>query len=117
MALEPTELFSALSHSVRLRALMLLQLEGELCVCELTHALDDEQPVISRQLAQLRRAGLVLDRRQGQWVFYRVHPKLAAWAARLLQQTAADVGGRPPFAGDRMRLRRMPDRPKAICCA
>jgi len=38
--------FTALSNEIRLRCLLLLQHEGEFCVCELTHALDLAQPVM-----------------------------------------------------------------------
>ncbi len=48
-------------------------------MCELMTALDLPQPKISRHLGQLRKAGLLLDRRQGQWVFYRLHPLLNDW--------------------------------------
>ena len=48
------QFFKALSDLTRLRMLVLLSHEGELCVCELTHALDEIQPKISRHLAQLR---------------------------------------------------------------
>ncbi|MDZ7663549.1 MAG: metalloregulator ArsR/SmtB family transcription factor [Thiohalophilus sp.] len=71
MMINSDSLFSALAHLLRLRALLLMQQEGELCVCELTHALTDD---ISRHLAQSRQAGLVSDRRQGLWVYYRLQP-------------------------------------------
>ena len=66
---------------------MLVEREEELCVCELTQALDEIQPKISRHLAQLRQCGLLLDRKQGQWVFYRIHPRLPAWTRIVLQAT------------------------------
>ncbi|ABC27415.1 predicted transcriptional regulator [Hahella chejuensis KCTC 2396] len=77
--MDPLQLFKCLSDETRLRSLLLIQQEGELCVCELTAALDEIQPKISRHLAQLRKCGLLLDSRQGQWVFYRVNPALLAW--------------------------------------
>ena len=58
MNLTAQSLFSALAHEIRLRSLLLLQAEGELCVCELTHTLGLSQPMISRHLALLREAGL-----------------------------------------------------------
>jgi len=56
-------------------------------VCDLTHALQQSQPKISRHLALLRRNKLVVDRRQGQWVFYQVNPQLATWAQQILALT------------------------------
>ena len=66
---------------------MLVEREKELCVGELTQALDEIQPKVSRHLAQLRQCGLLLDRKQGQWVFYRLHPRLPAWTRIVLQAT------------------------------
>lgn len=65
------ELLKALAHPVRLRLLEELAREEE-CVCHLALLLDKPQPYISQQLAALREAGLVLDRRDGQRVFYQI---------------------------------------------
>lgn len=109
--------YSAMAHPLRLRALLLLQQEGELCVCELTHALGMSQPMISRHLAQLRQAGVVGDRRQGLWVYYRLHEALPAWAGQVLAATAGGVAEKSPYADDRKALASMPDRPGTACCA
>ncbi len=112
-----TDLFKQLSDTTRLRCLMLLMAEGELCVCELTHALGLSQPKISRHLAHLRQAGLVQDRRVGQWIHYRLHDQLPGWVAQVLDATAAELAGRPTYVADRQNLCNMPDRPGAACCA
>jgi len=117
MNIETERYFSALAHTLRLRALLLLQREGELCVCELTHALGAAQPTISRHLAALREAGVVTDRREGLWVHYRINPELPEWAAEVLRVTAQGVEGETPFAADRELLAEMPNRPGARCCA
>lgn len=65
--LTPTTVFKCLADDTRVRTMMLITREGELCVCELTCALNESQPKISRHLAQLRTCGLLSDRRQGQW--------------------------------------------------
>ncbi len=80
--MEADQFFKALSDLTRLRMLVLLNCEGELCVCELTHALDEIQPKISRHLAQLRELGVVLDRRQGQWIYYRTQSRFAGMGTR-----------------------------------
>ena len=110
-------LFKAMSDETRLRALMLLVAEGELCVCELTYALDIIQPKISRHLAQLRDTGVVVARRQGQWVYYSLAPQLPTWAVKVLQTTAGGVANEPLFARDRRALHSMPNRPGAACCS
>ena len=87
-----------------------------MCVCELTTALQESQPKISRHLAQLKKSGLLSDRRQGQWVFYRLDPQLPDWAAQVLQTTAADNAA---MIRDAMsRLRHMGERPERVraCC-
>jgi DNA-binding transcriptional ArsR family regulator len=113
MALAPPDLFSALAHETRLRCLMLLDAQGELCVCELTHALGAAQPHVSRHLGALREAGLVADRRDGLWIHYRLHPDLPAWVRGVLRETAR--GGRPAFEADAAALMAMPNRPAARC--
>ena len=117
MELDANTFFSAVSNEIRLRCLMLLQLEGELCVCELTHALDLSQPMISRHLALLRKNGLVSDRREGQWIYYQIHPDLDEWAKDILDTTASANHDKAPFADDLGVLRDMPNRPGKACCA
>ena len=115
--MQATEFFGALAHDTRLRCLMLLMANPELCVCELTHAIGVSQPHLSRHLAQLRESGLVADRREGIWVYYRVHPDLPAWAAKVLQETAAGIKDTVPFRDDYRSLCEMPNRPGAARCA
>jgi ArsR family transcriptional regulator len=117
MTLTPDGLFHTLSDPTRLRALMLLHRRGELCVCEITHALALPQPKISRHLATLRDAGLVSDRREGLWIHYRLHPELPAWAAEILAVTSRTNGNAEPFARDRKRLAAMTNRPSIRRCA
>ncbi|MBC3366097.1 metalloregulator ArsR/SmtB family transcription factor [Pseudomonas sp. SWRI154] len=110
----PVDIFKALADDTRTRIALLVTREGELCVCELTAALDLSQPKISRHLAQLRHAGLLSDRRQGQWVYYRLHAQLPSWVHTLLQQALAAHA--PWLAADVERLHAMADRPVARCC-
>ncbi|AHF04164.1 ArsR family transcriptional regulator [Marichromatium purpuratum 984] len=117
METKPTAFFAALANDTRLRCLVLLREQGELCVCELTHATGSAQPHVSRHLAQLRELGLVADRRAGLWVYYRVHPALPDWACRVLDETAAAVRGQAPFSSDAANLASMPGRPSAPRCA
>jgi DNA-binding transcriptional ArsR family regulator len=64
-------LFRALAHPVRLRIMDLLA-HQEACVCHLTTVLGKRQPYVSQQLAMLRDAGLVTDRRDGTLIYYRL---------------------------------------------
>ena len=65
------QFMKTLAHPVRLSILNLLR-DGEVCVCHLEAALDQRQAYISQQLAQLRAAGLVEDRREGWRIYYHV---------------------------------------------
>ncbi|WP_462320571.1 metalloregulator ArsR/SmtB family transcription factor [Halochromatium sp.] len=112
-----TEFFSALANDTRLRCLMLMWRHAELCVCELTHALGASQPHISRHLAQLRELGIVTDRREGLWVYYRISPTLPSWAGSVLSETASGIAGSAPFTHDEAALATMANRPGAARCA
>jgi len=116
VAIDAPTFFRMLADGTRLRVLMLLQRGGELCVCELTHALALSQPKISRHLAQLRESGLVLTERAGQWVYYRINPDLPVWARDTLHSTRNGVSRQDPFVEDYRLLKGMPDRPAAKCC-
>jgi ArsR family transcriptional regulator len=87
-------LFKALCDETRLRILALLTMD-ELCVCDLVAILDLPQSSVSRHLAHLRNAGLVNDRRQGVWMYYRLveqggalHTDALALLARHLPPTS-----------------------------
>ena len=81
-------LLSALSDPTRLGALRLLWDGEEHCVCKLMEALNATQSRMSRHMGVLKAAGLVIDRRDAQWVRYRLnpalHPKLKAVAAAVV---------------------------------
>lgn len=117
MKVDTSTLFTTLSNDIRLRCLLLMQAEGELCVCELMHALDLSQPMISRHLAVLRDNKLVNDRRSGQWVYYSINPEIGEWALNILQTTAIANDNNTPFNDDLSALHDMPNRPNSACCA
>jgi len=70
----------ALANPARLRILALLE-RGECCVCQLTAVLSLAPSTVSAHLSELRRAGLLLDRKAGKIVFYRLaeRPALTPW--------------------------------------
>ncbi len=87
-------ILSALSEPTRLSAMQLLADGQEHCVCELMRELDVSQSRMSRHMAVLRQAGLVVDRRDAQWVRYRIAPKLPADVAALLEAALVLSGNR-----------------------
>jgi ArsR family transcriptional regulator len=87
MDMDLVNFYKALSDVTRLQCLLLIEQEQELCVCELMAALDLSQPKISRHLAQLRRLGILIDRKQKQWVYYSVNKELPDWCLTVVTQT------------------------------
>lgn len=112
----PDIYFKCLSDETRLRSMILLYREGELCVCELTYALQLSQPKISRHLAQLRQCGLLHDRREGQWVYYRVNPGLPAWSREVLAVVTREFERSKLYDEDQLRLQSMKNRPGVTTC-
>jgi ArsR family transcriptional regulator len=98
-----------LADETRLRIVLLIVDQEELCVCELISALQISQPKISRHLALLRQNGLLQDRRQGQWVYYRLSPSLPVWVQ---QSIDAAYQSKPDFfKEDLSKLQRLSN-----CC-
>lgn len=91
--MQPQVLFKCMSDETRLSLLLLLQQHGELCVCELTEALELSQPKVSRHLGQLRECELVVGEKRGQWVHYSLHPQLCGWAQELIAHTLKHNAG------------------------
>ena len=99
-------MFRAFSDRTRLRLLNLLRGAGEVCVCDLVDVLGLPQPKVSRHLAYLRRAGLVLARKQGLWSYYTLAPARDAVHRKLLECLATCFAHVPELARDDVRLKR-----------
>lgn len=69
-------ILAALAEPTRLGAIGLLYDGSEHCVCELMKKLEATQSRMSRHMQVLKQAGLVLDRRDAQWVRYRLNPEM-----------------------------------------
>jgi len=94
----------ALSDPIRLRIVLLLQAEGELCVCDLMAVLKLPQSTVSRHLAYLKRSCWVDIRRQGVWMYYQLSRESCIICTELLlilKQHAADL---PEATTDRRTL-------------
>ena len=103
---ESTALLKAFADPVRLRLLNLLADDREVCVCHLHEALDLPQPTVSRHLAYLRRCGVVLGRKDGLWVHYRLNRSRAGLPRILLGCLGTCLGDPDIFGEDRRRLDR-----------
>ena len=94
----------ALANPARLRILAALE-QGECCVCQLTAVLGLAASTVSAHLSELRRAGFLLDRKDGKIVYYRVSddPDLRAWRRLAVGAVRDDAR----IAGDRDFLGRV----------
>jgi ArsR family transcriptional regulator len=99
-------LFELLADATRRRLLVLLLDEREICVCRLVDALQHPQPKISRHLAVLRDAGVLVSRRQRTWIMYRLNSELPGWAVRIVAMLSEGAQHEAETASDRDRLAR-----------
>jgi len=98
----------AIGHPARLRLLAMLS-RGPLCVCQMTAVLGTAPSTVSEHLRELKRAGLVVEEKNGRFVSYRLAPSRDA--ARWLQAVRASLAGDPVAAADAelvSRLRQIP---------
>jgi ArsR family transcriptional regulator len=102
-------LFAALADRTRLRLLNLMN-GKEVCVCYFVEILGQSQPKISRHLAYLRRAGVVVARRDGKWVHYSIVAPKHAGAAHILSETLSVLNNDKSMQADATKLNR-------ACCA
>lgn len=102
-------LFKALADRTRLRLLNLIG-DDEICVCFFVEVLGTNQPKISRHLAYLRKVGVVLGRRDGKWIHYRVVEPPDEHAANIFREVRTWLRNDSNMQLDRAKL-------KQICCS
>ena len=68
---EITELFQAIGQPARMQILLAIG-QGETCVCHLEATFGWRQAYLSQHLMALRKAGILLARRQGRYIHYRM---------------------------------------------
>jgi ArsR family transcriptional regulator len=93
-----------LADGNRLRILNLL-LHGELCGCDIQYVLDTSQPNISRHLQYLKNSGLVLDRRDGFRIFYRLAEPIQGAKKYLFEFLQRACKNEEPFQDDTRKLK------------
>lgn len=102
------ETFETVSKAVadRSRARILKLLEGgELCVCQITTVLNLAPATVSKHLAVLKTAGLLQQRRDGKWVYYRLAERtFNAYAVSFLTLVRAALADDPTIDEDRRVL-------------
>lgn len=105
-------MFRAFADPVRLRVLAVLT-DGELCVCDLMGILKLPQATISRHLAYLRRAGLVMVRQERSWNFYELAPARSKFHRKLMDCVTSCFDEVPGVSADLSRARSVR---KQGCC-
>ena len=98
------DLLKALAHPVRLRMLAMLR-GGELCLCQMTAVLELAASTVSAHLGDLKRAGLVEERKDGRWVFHRLADGEEASAH--LEPVCRSIARDPQVASDARLLREL----------
>lgn len=97
-------LFRGLADPTRLRIVMLL-LDAELCVCDLMAVLQLPQSTVSRHMSRLKSSHVVVDRRDGKWVHYRLRETPALMELReFLERNFVHL---EPYSSDRTLLKKL----------
>lgn len=84
--------FKALGHSSRLLIVDVLG-HGEHCVADLTELIGCDMSTVSNHLSILRNAGLIVDERKGQQVFYRLTTPCVTKAFACMEEMRAARAG------------------------
>ena len=91
----------ALADGNRMRVILALMENDELCVCQITEMLGLATATVSRHMSVLQNARLVESRKESRWVFYRLVDTFPVVLRRWLQESLA---GAPEVAADRRML-------------
>lgn len=108
------DLLKALAHPARLRILSVLR-EGELCVCQVQSLLGLAASTVSEHLHELRREGLLEERKDGRWVYYRLAPDPGLEG--ILQGLWTRLAGERQVALDLAATRALRQVPAELTCA
>jgi ArsR family transcriptional regulator len=80
----------ALADGSRLRVIMALTDNEELCVCQITEMLNLAMPTVSRHMSVLQNAGLVKSRKDSRWVYYRLSEVFPPLCLKWLKEALID---------------------------
>lgn len=101
---EISDVFKALSENFRLRVLGMLIDGREVCVCKLSGVLRATNSMTSRHLAYLKRTRIVESRRKGQWMYYKLNPKMDPGCRALIDSIAVFITGNTRAKKDLKKL-------------
>jgi len=107
-------LFKALADETRLQILWLLKGQEDLCVCDIMRVLGITQSKASRHLRYLYHLGLVADRREGLWMYYRLSAAPGSQGDKLLRVLDEMLAPLPAAKALRERLNQWLEEKKSI---
>ena len=105
------EFFQVLTDETRLRCLALIYEHKELCVCELSSAINIPQSKISRHLSIMKLNLLLLQKRKKQWIFYSINPDLDDFEKKIIKILVNELKPKEQYTIDNKYLQGMPNRP------
>ena len=104
-------IFKTVGHPLRLKILRLLLNQQELCTCDLTSVFEEQQPIITKQLARLKKEDLIIGRKitfskrgkiqsksNGKWTAYRINPEKYKILSHLLSPFLSSPGTKEHFS-------------------
>jgi ArsR family transcriptional regulator len=115
MNIARTEIFASLGNETRLRCPNLAAKYEEVCVCEVVDALKISQPSASKALKVLKSAGIVTDRRDANWVYYRLDESMPEWVATIMAAVLGEFSRSGAYAADERRFERSRIREQEVC--
>lgn len=104
----------ALGHPARMRTAAMLR-SGELCLCQITEVLKLAPSTVSLHIKELKRAGLVSERKEGRWVYLSLAED--AHARRWIETALAAVAGDPELERDAVMIAELRKLPVADLCS
>ncbi len=113
MLADLVQTYKALGHPARLRIVAMLR-TGELCACQITAVLDLAPSTVSAHLAELRRAGLLTERKDGRWVYYRLSE--SDEIREIIQSVSQRIKRDPQIRDDAAAVRRLRSVPIEKLC-
>lgn len=76
----------AVNDETRLRILRFIDLNKEVCVCDIEHAFEMIQSRISRHLKILKDAGFLAVNRKGRWAYYSIRTPMDKFRRNILEE-------------------------------
>lgn len=116
--LEFMNVTKALSDENRVRILLALSEKGELCVCHLIDLLELAPSTVSKHLFLLKNARLIIGRKDGRWMHYRLNnkPEGPPMVSKALEWVVQSISDDPVIEGDRVRLESILSVPLETSC-